>query len=133
MLIPFPAELFAAALLTDIFYWRSADPLWTTMSSWLLLAGLVVGAVAVLAELIGLRGDRRPAWIAVGGRWLAFLLSVANFVFHVRDGYSAVVPAGPLLSAAVVLILLSTGWVGRRPARSPLAAAQGAATDRKGT
>ena len=46
------------------------------------------------------------------GEGLAFALSVVNFVFHIRDGYSAVVPAGPLLSAAVVFVLLSAAWVG---------------------
>jgi uncharacterized membrane protein len=48
------------------------------------------------------------------GNGAAVLLSVVNFVFHVRDGYSSVVPVGPLLSAAVVIVLLLTGWTGLR-------------------
>jgi uncharacterized membrane protein len=124
-LAPIPVGFFVVALFTDVTYWRTADPLWTTMSSWLLLAGLVMAGVAVIAGLIDLLGDRslrrlRPVWLLVLGNGLAFLLSVLNFVFHVRDGYSAVAPVGPLLSAAVVLILLFTGameWglVYRRP------------------
>jgi uncharacterized membrane protein len=115
--IPFPAALFFAALLTDVAYWRTADAQWTTMSSWLLLGGLVMASIALLAELIRVLGERdarrlRVAWIHLLGDGLAVLLSVVNFVFHVRDGYSAVVPAGPLLSAAVVLILLFTWWIG---------------------
>ncbi len=114
--IPFPAELFAIVLLTDIVFWKTGDPQWTTMSSWLLFAGLVLATAALASELIGLRDPRlrrsRPARVHLLGDSLVFVLSLVNFVFHVRDGYSAVVPAGPLLSAAVVFIQLSAGWVG---------------------
>jgi uncharacterized membrane protein len=117
MMVPYPIAFFVAALFTDLTYWRTADPLWTTMSSWLLLGGLVMAGLAVLAGLIDFLRDRglrrlRLAWMHLLGNGLAFLLSVLNFIFHVRDGYSAVVPAGPLLSAVVVLILLFTGWLG---------------------
>ena len=123
--LSFPAALFVAALLTDLAYWRTADPQWSTMSSWLLLAGLVVGGIVVLVQLIRVLASPalrrlRPAWIYLVGDGLAVLLSILNFIFHVRDGYSAVVPAGPVLSAAVVLVLLFTGWIGRglvRPQR----------------
>ena len=115
--IPFPAELFVVAFLTDIVFWQTGDPLWTTMSSWLLLAGLVMATAALALEWGRLLGDQplrrsRRARVHMLGDGLAFALSVVNFVFHVRDGYSAVVPAGPLLSGAVVFILLSAGWVG---------------------
>ena len=112
-LAPFPIGCFVGALSTDIVYWRTADPLWSTMSSWLLLAGLVVACVPVLTGLIDFIRDRsvqrlRPAWIHTLGNGLGFALAALNFVFHVRDGYSSVVPAGPLLSALVVLILIAT-------------------------
>jgi uncharacterized membrane protein len=133
MRIRFPVALFVAALISDVAYWRTADPLWTTMSSWLLLGGLAIATAAVLSELIRVFGDQslrrlRPAWIHLLGNGLAVLLSTLNFVFHVRDGYSAVVPAGPLLSAAVVLILLFTGWTGLGPVnRHGVAVADGGA------
>jgi uncharacterized membrane protein len=114
--IPFPAALFVVALLTDMAYARTADPLWTTMSSWLLLAGLAAATVALLSEVIRVLGEPgvrglRPAWMLMLGNGLAVLLSTVNFVFHVRDGYSAVVPAGPVLSAVVVAVLMLTGSV----------------------
>ncbi|MDB5430019.1 MAG: hypothetical protein JWP35_1135 [Caulobacter sp.] len=113
----FPAPLFVAVLLTDLTYWRTADPLWSTMSSWLLLGGLAWAVIAVLVELVRLLAGARPrrlnpAWGHMLGDGLAVLLSMANFIFHVRDGYSALVPAGPLLSAAVVIILLLTSRTG---------------------
>jgi uncharacterized membrane protein len=116
--IPYPAAVFVAALLTDIEYARTADAMWTTMSSWLLLVGLVMATVAVLVELVRVfrDGSRSPraALVHVLGNGLAVVLSVTNFVFHVRDGYSSVVPVGPVLSAVVVGILLLTGWTSLR-------------------
>jgi uncharacterized membrane protein len=124
--IPFPAALFIAALVTDVAYWRTADPLWTTMSSWLLLAGLIMGGGAAFVELGRMLGDpgvRRVglAWVHMLGIGLAVLLSILNFVFHVRDDYSAVAPVGPLLSGVVVAILLLSGWVEWGLVRRPLA------------
>jgi uncharacterized membrane protein len=115
MLASSPLALFVAALFTDVTYWKTADPLWSTMSSWLLLAGLVMATVVILAVVIDVLSDLnlRPAWAPMLGNGLAVLLSVLNYVFHVRDGYSTVVPAGPLLAAAVVVILLLTSLLGR--------------------
>jgi uncharacterized membrane protein len=82
-----------------------------------LLGGLVWAVIAVVVEVIRLLAGARPrrlnpAWGHMLGDGLAVLLSMANFIFHVRDGYSALVPAGPLLSAAVVVVLLLTPWAG---------------------
>jgi uncharacterized membrane protein len=112
MLVPFPTAMFVGALVTDLAYWRTADPLWSTISSWLLLVGLVIACVAVATGLVRRRLGPHP--VADGA---AIALAMVNFIFHVRDGYSAVVPAGPLLSAATVLVLLSTVLTGRRLAR----------------
>ncbi len=47
------------------------------------------------------------------GYALAVLLSLLNAFVHSRDGYTAVVPTGVMLSGLVVVILLITGWAGR--------------------
>ena len=137
MLAASPIAFFTAAMVTDVTYWRSADPLWSTMSSWLLLAGLVMAYAAVWAGLIDVLGDQKlrargfARTHSLGGG-LAVLLATLNFVFHVRDGYSAVVPAGPLLSAAVVLVMLPVGWMGRDLlARRQVAVVRRRAADRK--
>ncbi len=116
-LAPFPLAFFVGALGADVVYWITADPLWSTMSSWLLLAGLIIACAPALTGLLDFVRDRsvqrqRLTWIHALGNGLAVATAALNFVFHVRDGYSAVVPAGPLLSMLVVLILVVTACLG---------------------
>ena len=47
------------------------------------------------------------------GNGLVIVLSVINVFVHSRDGYTAVVPTGIVLSGLVVLIMMITGWMGR--------------------
>lgn len=118
MLMAFPAACFIGAFITDIVYWRTAAVMWETMSIWLLVAGLVTSAFAVLAVGIVLlagrrRGDAKIGWFGALGNTLAIVLSILNAFIHSRDGYTAVVPTGITLSGIVVLILLLTGWMGQ--------------------
>jgi uncharacterized membrane protein len=65
--------------------------------------------------VIGLAGGRqigRPAWPSVVGYALAVVLSLINAFVHSRDGYTAVVPTGLMLSSLVVVVLLLTARVG---------------------
>jgi uncharacterized membrane protein len=117
MLVPIPIACFVATLFTDIVYWRTATMLWADMSAWLLAIGLIVSLFAVAAGLIDFFGDRRirelrSAWIHALGNAAALILSIFNAFIHTRDAYTSVVPAGLILSALVVLILLVTGWNG---------------------
>src|SRR6266404_8514047 len=114
MLVPFPIACFAGALVTDIVYWQSADMMWETFSVWLITVGLIMAGFAIIAfaiDLVGRKPIRTLAWPHAVGYPLAFLLSLINVFVHSRDGYTAVVPTGLTLSAAVVGILLFTGWV----------------------
>jgi uncharacterized membrane protein len=117
MLVPFPIACFVGAFVTDLAYWHTASYLWETFSVWLLTAGLVMAGFAVLAGLIDFVGNRRiralrPAWPHALGNLVAILLSLVNAFVHSRDGYTAVVPTGLILSGVVVLILAVTGWLG---------------------
>lgn len=117
MLVPVPIVCFVATLVTDIVYWHTAAMLWADMSAWLLLAGLIVAAFAVVAGLIDFLGDRRirelrAAWIHMLGNIAVLALSILNELVHTRDAYTSVVPTGLILSTIVVLILLVTGWNG---------------------
>jgi uncharacterized membrane protein len=115
MLVSFSAAYFAAALVTDIVYWQIPDVLWERFSIWLIAAGLVMAGLATIAYLIDLAGGKQidmPAWPRVVGYAVAVLVSLLSAFVHSRDGYTAVVPTGLMLSAIVVLVLLLTTWVG---------------------
>jgi uncharacterized membrane protein len=111
----FSAAYFAGALVTDLVYWQMPDVLWERFSIWLIAAGLIMAGFAIAAYMIDLAGGRqidRPAWPRVAGYALAVLLSLINAFVHSRDGYTAVVPTGLMLSGLVVVVLLLTAWVG---------------------
>src|ERR1700746_3469253 len=54
MLVPFPVAYFAAALVTDLAYWRTAEVMWERFSVWLIAGGLVMAALVALAAIIDL-------------------------------------------------------------------------------
>jgi uncharacterized membrane protein len=115
MPVSFSAAYFAGALVTDLVYLQMPDVLWERFSVWLIAAGLIMAGFAAIAYVIDLAGGRqfdRPAWPRVTGYALAVLLSVINAFVHSRDGYTAVVPTGLMLSGLVVAVLLLTAWVG---------------------
>jgi uncharacterized membrane protein len=114
-LVSFSAAYFAGALVTDLVYWQMPDVLWERFSIWLIAAGLIMAGFAIIAYVIDVAGGRqidRPAWPRVVGYTLAALLSLVNAFVHSRDGYTAVVPTGLMLSGLVIVVLLLTAWVG---------------------
>jgi uncharacterized membrane protein len=116
ILVSFSAAYFAGALVTDLVYWQIPDVLWERFSIWLITAGLIMAGFAAIAYVIDLAGGRRidrPAWPRAVGYTLAVSLSLVNTFVHSRDGYTAVVPTGLMLSGLVVVVLLLTAWVGR--------------------
>ena len=117
-LAPFPVACFILTLLSDLAYWATDSIIWETMSVWLLTIGLIVGGFAILAGLVDLARSRRirglaQPWPTLAGHVVAYGLSVVNVFVHSRDGYTAVVPQGLVLSLIVVLVLLVTALMGR--------------------
>jgi uncharacterized membrane protein len=115
-LAPFPAVCFTLALLTDIAYWQTANLMWSNFSSWLLLAGLVTGGLAMIAGIVAALARRRR-W---RGGWRHGLLGLVvlgvafvNSLVHAADGWTGVVPWGLVLSAATVLLVVLTALQGR--------------------
>jgi uncharacterized membrane protein len=115
-LAPFPAVCFTLTLLTDVAYWRTANLMWSNFSSWLLLAGLVTGGLALIAGVVaGLRRRRR-----LRGGWrhgvlglVVLAVALVNSLVHAGDGWTAVVPWGLALSAATVVLVILTALQGR--------------------
>src|SRR6266478_1261746 len=114
MLVSFSAAYFAGALVTDTVYWRMPDVLWERFSIWLIVAGLIMAGLATIAYVIDAAGFRRidrPVWPRVVGYALAVLLALINAFVHSRDGYTAVVPTGLMLSGSIIVVLLLTASV----------------------
>jgi uncharacterized membrane protein len=117
MLVPFPIACFTLALVTDIIYWRTSHLMWAEFSAWLLLAGIVFGAIAALFGAIDLFSNReiralRPAWPHAIGNVIVMILALVNNFVHAGDGWTSVVPWGLTLSVATVALMLVTGWLG---------------------
>lgn len=118
LLMPFPAVTFILTLVTDIIYWRTGELMWQHFSEWLLLAGCIVGGVAILVGLIEFlfRFERRMAggaWAYLIGGVIVLLLAIVNSFAHAQDGWTGVVPYGLALSAATVLAIIVTAFWGR--------------------
>jgi len=79
--------------------------------------GAGYGGFAMIAGLIDFAANRRirelrSAWIHALGNGLVVALALINGFVHSRDGYTAVVPTGIILSGIVVFIMMITGWMG---------------------
>lgn len=112
----FPTSFFSLALVTDYAYMQSGVLQWQYFSTWLIVAALVTGGLAVLAGLVdwatgGARGRRGFGW-HFGLTIVALLLGLVNAFVHSRDGWVAVVPQGILLSLLTVFLLYGGGFVG---------------------
>jgi uncharacterized membrane protein len=117
-LAPFPIVCFTLTLLTDLAYWQSSNLMWQYFSEWLLLAGLVFGALAALAGAVDFLV--RPATRAAAAAWshaigsaIVLVLAIVNSFVHAADGWTGVVPYGLILSAVTVLIMVVSDWFGR--------------------
>jgi uncharacterized membrane protein len=116
VLVQFPVVCFTLTLLTDLAYWYTEYLMWQNFSSWLLFAGLVFAAFAVLAGLVDLllrTTAHRPTWPHIIGSLIVLVLAFLNSLVHAGDGWTAVVPWGLALSALTVVAMLATGLLGR--------------------
>lgn len=115
--VPFPITCFIGTLLTDIAYADTANMQWANFSAWLLTAGLITGALAMIAGAIDFARSaemRRSeaARVHAGGNVVVMLLAFWNILVHSRDAWTSVVPTGIVLSAITVALMLVTGFLG---------------------
>jgi len=110
ILLAIPVVCFIGALLTDLAYQGSGGNLiWVNFSSWLIAAGLLFGAIAGIFMLID--AIRRGEWIAFLLLLAAWIVELINSFVHARDGWTAVVPLGLILSIVGVVLILISGWL----------------------
>lgn len=106
--------LYLGALLCDIAYARTYHVQWQNFASWLIVAALVVGVVALVWALVdlfraGRRTGRRVLYaLVVAATWIAgFFAALA----HGRDGW-AMMPAGLVLSVVATVLAIIAAWIG---------------------
>jgi uncharacterized membrane protein len=118
LFVPFPFVCFTLTLGTDIAFWQSGNLMWQNFSSWLLFAGLVFGAIGMVAGLIDLVRRRtrplRPPLLSAFLYLAILALALLNSFVHAGDGWTAVVPNGLLLSAATFVLCLVAAAVSAR-------------------
>jgi uncharacterized membrane protein len=116
LVLPIPIVCFIGALLTDLAYqWSGGNLLWVNFSAWLLAAGLLFGGIGGLVLLIDiLRGAvGRYGWLQFGLLLAAWIVEFINSLVDARDGWTAVVPMGLILSIVGVFLILVSGWLSR--------------------
>ena len=110
LLDPIPFGCFAAALVFDLIYLRTAVVLWNKGAAWLVAFGLLASVVPRFVNLaqvwitsrsLATRADKLDFWLNL----LAIVAAIFNAFVHSRDAY-AVVPAGVCLSVATVALLV---------------------------
>lgn len=137
MLIYFPIAFLVGTFLADIAFVIDGDPGFAQGAVWLLGLGIVTALLAALAGLADFLGDARirrigDAWQHMIGNLVAVALAIASLIIRLEAGAEAgAVPVGLLLSTAIVVILVFTGWkggelvfrhrVGVQPGPAPLA------------
>jgi len=108
------AVLLIATLASDIIYANTLLFQWENFSIWLLTSGLVLAALGGVTLALDILSRRiaRIDWERFTGLAVAAMLSLLNAFVHSRDAYTAVVPQGIVLSAAVATLLVFIGWRG---------------------
>ena len=117
MIVPFPIAFLTGALATDIAWLATRNAFWADCSFWLLAAGVLTAVVAAVFGLTDFLGDRRVRNLDVArlhflGNAIVIVLATINVVRRWDDPVGAIQPGGLVLSIAVVLLLVITGWLG---------------------
>jgi uncharacterized membrane protein len=114
MLVQFPIVCFILTLVLDVLYTRGNTDV-AEWSNWLLIIGLVMGALAAVAGLTDFLGDKRIQGADAVKHMLAnvtaVVLEVVNLVLRLNNP-DFIGSTGVYISLVVVLILLYSGWMG---------------------
>lgn len=105
--------LFLGALLSDWAYSATYQIQWSNFASWLIVGGLVFGAIALVCAVIDLfHAERRGRSIIYTVLLFAtWVLGFFNALVHGRDGW-AIMPDALTLSVIVTVLAGVATWIG---------------------
>ena len=118
MLVVFPLELFATALIFDILYLSFANPAFPTVSCYIIAAGVIGGLLAAIfgfIDWLGLPSNSRArnlgAWHGIGNFVIVVMFALS---WLLRMNNPNFIPNGLalLLTFAGVGLALITWWIG---------------------
>lgn len=118
MLIVFPAGLFTAAVIFDILYLILGNPVLTTVSFYMIAAGVIGGLLAAIFGFIdwlalpnNSRAKKIGGWHGLGNFVIVVLFAIS---WLIRGGMANFVPNGLalILSFAGIVLALVTLWIG---------------------
>jgi uncharacterized membrane protein len=117
LLVDFPIAFLIAALLTDLLYWRTGVAQWADFSFYLILAGWLIGLLAITTGLIDFLSIRQARALSTG--WLHFLaadlaifISTFNLIVRLPDHPGAVLFSGLAYSTVVAVLLVIASGLG---------------------
>ena len=117
LLVDFPIAFLIAALLTDLLYWRTGATQWADFSFYLILAGWLIGLLAITTGLIDFLSIRQARALSAG--WLHFLatdlaifISTFNLIARLPDHQEAVLFTGLAYSVVVAVLLVIASGLG---------------------
>ncbi len=109
------APFFAAATLSDWYYFKTAEIQWLNFAAWLLVAALLFTAVAGLwalgQALVGFKSRTTGFWLFFVALLATAILGTVNSFIHARDAWGTM-PTGLTLSAVTLIIAVAATWLG---------------------
>jgi uncharacterized membrane protein len=117
MLIPFPLGLLPTAVVFDIIHFATDNPIWATVSYWMIAAGIIGGLTAAVFGLLDwlaipqrTRAKRIGAYHGIINVLVVTLFS-ASWVMRYLEG-ALPSPAAFALAIGGVFLALISGWLG---------------------
>lgn len=117
MLIPYPVALLSLVPVTDIVFAVSESEFWSSVSYYLLWAGLVSAGLAALVGLIDFFGvarvrSHRAGWVHMLLNVVVIALAAANLLLRAGNTVEQVLPSGLILSLVAAVLLMVSSWYG---------------------
>jgi uncharacterized membrane protein len=117
MVVVYPIALLSLTFPSDLLYLLLGDPFWARASFLMLLGGFGVGIVAAVIGMIDFFTMKRvrshvSAWSHFISAIVLLALTAANLNHRWGDYVESVLPWGIVLSAAMGLLVVVTGWLG---------------------